>query len=173
MPSFGITPVSGFPLPDSNAFPEFIQFQNSGADLGANDADTVNFAGGLTATRGTGANSGVVTVVAGAQAAAPLTWRTSAGSTTLVLGDAENGIAMTNGGSVTVPPHSAVPFPDGTSILLYDEGYMSPFSVVEGAGVEVNVRDALLPNSAGMFAAVSLIQRGFDNWFLAGDLGNA
>lgn len=169
MPSFGITPVSGFPLPESAAFPEFIQFQSEGVNLGDNAADTVDFTGTVRATRGTGENSSKVTVAIPGS----MVWRTSAGSTTLVATDAENGIAMTAGGTVTVPPHSAVPFPDGTSILIYDEAYLNPFSVAEGVGVEINVRAALLPNSAGQFAAISLIQRGIDNWLLAGDLETA
>jgi hypothetical protein len=59
--SFGITPVSGTVPATSETFPDFIQFQANGENLGAADAATVNFVGG-TATRGTGESSGVVTV---------------------------------------------------------------------------------------------------------------
>jgi hypothetical protein len=59
--TFSITPNSGYPLPPSDSFPQFIQFQSAGVDLGDPDVDTVNFAAG-NATRGTGENAGVVTV---------------------------------------------------------------------------------------------------------------
>lgn len=62
---FSITPLLDMPPPEAQEFPNFIQFQADGADLGSNDADTLNFSTGLTATRGTGENSNVVTVTAG------------------------------------------------------------------------------------------------------------
>lgn len=63
MPAFALTPVAGFPPPTPAEFPDFIQFQNEGANLGGSDADTVDFVGaGVTATRGTGANANKVTV---------------------------------------------------------------------------------------------------------------
>lgn len=61
--SFGITPVSGFPPPEAQEFPNYIQFRSEGVDLGGPDADVVNFVGaGVTATRGEGENANVVTV---------------------------------------------------------------------------------------------------------------
>lgn len=274
MATFGITPVTGYPLPPSDDFPQFIQFQNSGADLGAPDADTLNFATGATATRGTGENANVITVAVestaggtvtsvaleapaefavagspitvdgtlvlskatqnanevwagpttGADAqpafralvnadmpaavanatfdtqvknlvwagpasganAAPtfralvdadlpvasraFTWRTpSPGAYTLVLGDAENGVAI-NGATVTIPPHSSVAFPDGTSVVLLDVGYMNPFTVTPGSGVTLIHRSALNPASAGQYGTVTVIQYGVDNWVVSGDL---
>ena len=64
MATFGITPVINYPLPPSDAFPQFIQFQFNGTDLGGPDIDTVNFVTGtpFNVTRGTGENSGVLTV---------------------------------------------------------------------------------------------------------------
>lgn len=59
---FSITPLLDMPPPEAQEFPNFIQFQEDGTDLGSNDADTLNFADGLTATRGTGENANVVTV---------------------------------------------------------------------------------------------------------------
>lgn len=64
MPTFGLTPVGVFPPPTADDFPQYIQFQNQGSDLGGPDATTVNFSTNLTATRGTGENEGVVTVTA-------------------------------------------------------------------------------------------------------------
>lgn len=61
--TFGITPAQGFnaPTPDGD-FPDFLQFQEDGVNLGDRAADTLNFGTGLTATRGTGENANVVTV---------------------------------------------------------------------------------------------------------------
>lgn len=64
MATFGITPVAGYPVPPSDSFPQFIQMQADGADLGGPDVDTLNFSTNLTATRGTGENASVVTVTA-------------------------------------------------------------------------------------------------------------
>lgn len=61
---FGMTPATGWPVPTPDDFPEFIQFQADGTNLGGPDADTVNFSTGLTATRGEGENANVVTVTA-------------------------------------------------------------------------------------------------------------
>ena len=61
--TFGLTPVTGYPPATADDFPNFIQFQQDGENLGGPDADTVNFTGdGVSATRGEGENAGVVTV---------------------------------------------------------------------------------------------------------------
>lgn len=65
MTAFSITPVTGVPPPNSDEFPEFIQFRQDGEDLGGPDADTLDFVG-LKATRGVGENSNVVTVTGNA-----------------------------------------------------------------------------------------------------------
>ena len=64
MPAFSITPLTDIPPPAAQEFPNFLQFQEDGTDLGLSDADTLNFSTGLTATRGVGENANVVTVVA-------------------------------------------------------------------------------------------------------------
>ncbi len=64
MATFSITPVTDFPAPDADAFPNYIQFQADGVDLGLPDVDTVNFTGG-SPTRGTGESSNVLTVPLG------------------------------------------------------------------------------------------------------------
>jgi len=62
MVGFVIAPVSVNQNEDQG-FPNFIQFQQDGANLGLPDADTVNFTGtGVTVTRGTGEQENVVTV---------------------------------------------------------------------------------------------------------------
>lgn len=62
--SFSMVPVSGFNPQTEDQFPTGLQFQNDGVDLGLPTADTLNFGAGTTATRGTGENANVVTVVA-------------------------------------------------------------------------------------------------------------
>ncbi len=65
MPSFTITPVS-VEAAVGDTFPNFIQFQFNGEDLGGPDADTVNFVGsGFTVTRGTGDDANTITVTVG------------------------------------------------------------------------------------------------------------
>lgn len=61
---FSLSPAVGVPARARDDFPQFIQFQADGANLGSRDADTVNFSTGLTATRGTGANANKVTLTA-------------------------------------------------------------------------------------------------------------
>jgi hypothetical protein len=70
MSAFSITPATDVPPPAADAFPNFLTFQNQGTDLGLPDADTLNFSTGLTATRGVGENSNVVTVTGAGAAAA-------------------------------------------------------------------------------------------------------
>lgn len=52
-----------FTPPTGKSFPDFLQFQKDGQNLGGPDVTTVNFAGtGVQATRGTGENASVLTV---------------------------------------------------------------------------------------------------------------
>lgn len=61
--AFAITPVSGFPPEEAAEFPQFIQWQWDGADLGLPNVQIINFVGdGIEVTRGTGENSNVITV---------------------------------------------------------------------------------------------------------------
>jgi len=72
--TFGITPVGPvFPEQTDEGFPQFIQWQLDGENLGDTSADTVNVTGALTATRGVGENENVITLdVSGLQD--ELTW---------------------------------------------------------------------------------------------------
>lgn len=63
MSAFSIAPITNVPPPDAEDFPDYIQFRNHGEDLGGPDASVLDFSTGLTATRGVGENSNVVTVV--------------------------------------------------------------------------------------------------------------
>jgi hypothetical protein len=64
MPAFAITALGGFPPPTSEDFPQFIQWQSAGTNLGLPDVDTINVSTGMTATRGTGENANTVTLTA-------------------------------------------------------------------------------------------------------------
>jgi hypothetical protein len=66
MPAFSVTPLTDMPAAAPKGFPTaLVQYQADGENLGLADADTLNFAEGLTATRGVGENSNVVTVIGG------------------------------------------------------------------------------------------------------------
>lgn len=170
MPAFSITPVTDFPTPDADAFPNYIQFQADGEDLGLPDADTVNITGGLRATRGTGESSSVITV-----RGALLSWRDTASDTTLTLADAGNGVAVTATSGevyVTVPADTgdeAVDFGDGEAVLVYSAA-PALVTVVPESGVELQYRSGLLSTLAGEFATATLIKRAPNVWVLCGDL---
>jgi hypothetical protein len=59
---FGMTPATNWPVPTPDDFPTFIQFQEDGVNLGGPDADTVNFTGNVSVTRGEGESANVITV---------------------------------------------------------------------------------------------------------------
>ncbi|MEY5144995.1 MAG: hypothetical protein RL745_362 [Actinomycetota bacterium] len=70
--AFGLTPAgSGFPPQAADAFPNYIQFQYEGVDLGLPDIDTVDFQGSVFVSRGDGENSNKVTVVVGSNPSTP------------------------------------------------------------------------------------------------------
>ena len=62
--TFGINPITAFTPPESEDFPNFIQFQWNGVNLGGPDADTINFVGtGFTVVRGgSGVDDNTITV---------------------------------------------------------------------------------------------------------------
>lgn len=62
--TFSVTPAAGFNAATDEEFPDYMQFQQNGVDLGDRAADTLNFGEGLTATRGAGETANVVTVEA-------------------------------------------------------------------------------------------------------------
>jgi len=168
--TFGISPAGNFPPPASTDFPQFIQFQNGGEDLGGPDADTLNFSTGLTATRGTGESSNVVTVTAEG-GGNTFAWKYTAGPYTLEAEDANSGIAATtNFGNLTVPAYADVPFAEGTSVLIYASAAESTPNVVGADGVTINIRAGLSSTLAGRYSVASLINVAQDEWVLAGDL---
>lgn len=103
---------------------------------------------------------------------ASFSWSQQTASYTLVLADAETGVAMSVAGSnnLTVPPNSSVAFPVGTTIVVYQEG-AGATTVVAGAGVTIRKRAAFTLLLAGQYAMATLVKRATDEWVLSGDLG--
>lgn len=169
--AFGMTPMSSvYPAPAAEEFPNFLEFRANGEALGGRDADTVAFIGGRV-TRGTGDNSGVVTVVLGG-----MTWRDVENDTVLVYADAENGVATTGTTgmqSVTVPADTgdaAADLPDGTCVVLFQDG-AAPLEVQAESGVGLLYRsDTFTTRLAGQYATATLIKREANVWLLCGDL---
>ena len=64
MATFGMTPVSGFPPVTPDSFPQGLQFQLEGEDVGDRTVDTVNFVAGdaLAMTVGAGENANILTI---------------------------------------------------------------------------------------------------------------
>jgi hypothetical protein len=62
--TFGIQPVAGFTPATTEDFPNYIQFQWNGVNLGGPDADTVNFVGTqFTVVRGgSGVSDNTITI---------------------------------------------------------------------------------------------------------------
>lgn len=172
--AFGLTPAgAGFPPQAPDAFPNYIQFQGGGTDLGGPDADTVNFRRGMRATRGTGESSGTVTVDA-----AVMTWREIGTTETLVANDLGNGVKSVSDNSsltVIVPTDDVLGLSEaneGASLLIMQAG-TAEVSVVGDTGVTVNVRSALVARTAGYYSVVSLIRTGLNEWVVCGDLASA
>ena len=89
MPGFSVTPVGPFPPVNSEDFPDFLQWQWEGVDVGGTTVDTVNVTGAVTASVGTGENENVLTLEFGNVS---MTWRDVPGDTTLVISDDGNGL---------------------------------------------------------------------------------
>ena len=88
----------------------------------------------------------------------------------LVLTDGNRLVEMNAAGAntLTVPPNSAVAFPLGTTIEVGQVG-AGQTSFVAGAGVTLKSYNNNL-RLAGQYAMASLIKRGTDDWWLAGNL---
>ena len=91
-------------------------------------------------------------------------------SYTLVLSDSALVIEMNIGvaNNLTIPPNSAVAFPLGTTIEVGQVG-VGQTSIVPGAGVTLRAYNNNL-RLAGQYAMCSLIKRGTDDWWVAGNL---
>lgn len=171
MATFGLIPMpSAYPTPPAEDFPNYMQFRAGGVDLGGRDADTVDFIGGRV-TRGTGDNSGVVTVVLGG-----MVWREVENDTVLTKADSEGGIATTSTTgmqSVTVPADTGdatVDLGNGACVVLCQQG-AARLEVHAESGVTLLYRsEAFNPAAAGQYATMSLIKRDANVWLLCGDM---
>lgn len=105
-----------------------------------------------------------------AKAPATVTANVQTGTTyTLVLADAGRVVEMSNASAntLTVPPNSAVAFPIGTLIEVYQVS-TGQTTIAGGSGVTLRA-----PNGAKLasqYATASLRKRGTDEWVVAGDL---
>jgi uncharacterized cupin superfamily protein len=89
---------------------------------------------------------------------------------TLVLTDKNKVVTMDNASAnvLTVPPNSAVAFPNGSQITVIQKGD-GETSFAAGAGVTINSEAGELKLNA-KFAAASLIKEATDTWYLIGSL---
>ena len=167
MPGFSVTPVGPFPPVNPEDFPDFLQWQWAGDDIGSTAVDTVNLVGAVSVTIGTGENENVLTIDVGDTT---LSWREAAGDTTLLAADAGNGIVTTGttGGQNIVITGDDIEV--GQMVLIYQEG-AAGVDIAVASGLNLRVRDGLLPESAGQYATLTIIRRSTTDYILCGDLG--
>lgn len=89
---------------------------------------------------------------------------------TLVLGDADNVVELTNAAAITltIPPNSSVAFPIGTAVELH-QGGAGTVTVAPGSGVTLISRGSL-DDLAGQHAVGAIRKVATDTWRLTGDL---
>ena len=90
-------------------------------------------------------------------------------SRTLSLSDKFASLKFTSGSAttVTVPANSAVAFPVGSYIEMYQYG-AGQITVTQSAGVTVNATDAQ-KKSRVQYSSLTLIKVATDEWLLVGD----
>ena len=171
MPSFGITPASGYPPATDQGFPRFIQWQDAGVDVGSRAlVETVNVIGANSMS----VNSGGDTLTLQLGPAGSL-WTEFAGDRTLSADDMERNLAATGVSGaqiVTVPSDGTADIDPGKAVLVYAEGGALVQFVAE-SGVNLRYRDAFDPEIAGQFGIVTLIKRAANEWLLCGDMAQA
>lgn len=169
MPGFGVTPVGPFPDQVGDTFPDYIQFQNQGVNLGEPDASTVNFGAGMAATRGVGENENKITVTA---APGAIAWRYIDGDDTILAADAQNGIvsrATTGAVALNLPPDV---LPDGQSVLIVQKG-AAIVSLILHSGIELILRNLFTATTAGQGAIITVTALGNGAVIVSGDVGTA
>jgi hypothetical protein len=103
--------------------------------------------------------------------AAPSTLPTLVGNSyTPVISDNNKIVEINNVGAVTltVPPNSGVAFPIGATISVAQLG-AGQITIAPGAGVTLRAYNGNL-RLAGQYAVASIIKRGTDDWWAAGNL---
>lgn len=109
---------------------------------------------------------------AGGAGGGRLTWRkVPSGNHVLTIDDSENAVAMGGAAAafVTVPNNASVPFPVGTSILVYAAG-AGKVSINSESPVQLRCRSVFNRVLAGQEALATLIKYDTDAWVLSGDL---
>lgn len=172
MSGFAVTPVAAFATQDDQGFPDFLQWQNQGADLGSSDADTVNVAEGLIATRGTGEDANVITLTADEATPFVLAWRETDTDDVVLDADVNNAIAFTGASpqQLTIPTGVITP---GRAVLVTQEG-LGTVEFIVPSGATLQFRDDVFgPTIAGPGGIVTLIGRADGVTILCGDMGLA
>lgn len=103
-----------------------------------------------------------------ATASTAVTTNAQTGTTyTLVAGDQDNAVAISNASSntVTVPPNSSVPFTIGHFVMVKQGGAGST-TIAAGAGVTINSTGSLVIGTQGAY--VTLLKTATNTWDLVG-----
>lgn len=150
---WAITPVQ-FTPPESDAFPDFLQWQYRGEDLGGTDASTVNATDGIKATRGVGEDANVITLTAEPYR---LVWREIDGDGTVEPDDVGNGIVMmANTGAPVLTIDDGV-IPVGGAVLVLQKG-AAQVDIVPSSGLDlVYPTSRFISALAGQGAIITLI----------------
>jgi hypothetical protein len=150
---WGISPVE-FTPPESDAFPDFLQWQDNGENLGDTAASTVNATNGIKAERGVGEDANVITL-----SATPymISWREIDGDGDVLPTDANNGIVMlANTGAPVLRIDDGV-LPVGAAIIVLQKG-AAQVDIVPSSGLNiVYPTDRFISALAGQGAIITLI----------------
>lgn len=172
--AFAMTPASGWPPEQPSDFPNYLQWQSGGVNLGGPDADTINIVG-ATATRGEGENANVVTIAIDGSGTTGFSWVDVPGDYEISNADINAGLSFSgttgeqNVHLVADVGDDTIDVPDGTAVLIYQEGF-APVRVVPGDGVSLRYRAAFDALTAGQFSTLTLVKRRTSEWLLCGDL---
>ncbi len=163
--TWGINPVE-FTPPSSDEFPDFLQWQNQGENLGDTSVDTVNISDGLSATRGVGEDANIVTIVAVPDGAL-LQWQHDGVDvgpntiTTVNLTTGLNAVVNDAGDTITI---SADLLPHRLTWRVVDgDGTVTADDVDNGIEMRANTGAPVLTVPEGVIppgAAVLVFQRG-------------
>lgn len=144
---------------------------NSTTAHGLTIANVVTLAGTQTLTNKTISQAQITNLTTDLAAKFPLNVSTSAqtASYTLVAGDAQKVVEMSvaTANTLTIPTNDSVPFPNGTSIFIWQTG-AGQTTIAGAAGVTVNSFIGL--KIAGQWAGATLIKRGTNTWGVIGAL---
>lgn len=171
MPSFGITPASGYPPATDQGFPRFIQWQINGVDVGSRAlVETVNIVGGAEGSVNSGGDTATIDLsgVGGA-----MTWRDVPGDYTIVAADGGNALSASGTSgmqTITIPDDGGANIDVGNAILIFQYG-AGGVQVVAQSGVTLLVRSGLVAELAGQYATATLIKHAANVWLICGDLG--